>query len=68
MEIFQIQGEFITISQLLKVLDYIGSGGESKFFLLENEVLLNEAVVFEKKKKIFRGDIVKINSKRYLMK
>lgn len=67
MEIVKIIGEFITISQLLKVKDYISSGGETKFFLFENEVLLNGVQIVEKRKKIFPGDIVTINKKRYQM-
>lgn len=67
MDIFKIEGDFITIAQLLKVLSFIGSGGETKFFLFENEVLLNEVIVFEKKKKIYPGDIVTIQTKKYKM-
>jgi len=64
---FKINGDYITISQLLKVLDYVVSGGETKYFLLENECLLNEAPIYEKNKKIRVGDIVTINGKRFLM-
>ncbi|WP_162164066.1 RNA-binding S4 domain-containing protein [Acholeplasma hippikon] len=67
MEVFKIEGEFITISQLLKVLSYIGSGGETKFFLFDNTVLLNDVQITEKKKKIFPGDIVTITNKQYKM-
>lgn len=61
---FELEGEFITITQLLKALDYIGSGGESKYFLFENVVLLNDAEIYEKKKKIKKGDVVTINNKK----
>lgn len=64
---FKIESEFITISQLLKVLDYVVSGGEAKSFLMDNEVLLNETPIFERKKKIRPGDIVTINGSRILM-
>lgn len=64
---FKIESEFITISQLLKVLDYVVSGGEAKSFLMDNEVLLNETPIFERKKKIRTGDIVTINGSRILM-
>ncbi len=64
---FKITTEFITISQLLKVLDYVTSGGEVKFFLMDNEILLNDQLIFERKKKIKPGDIVTINGTRILM-
>lgn len=64
---FKINGDHITISQLLKVLDYVVSGGETKYFLLENECLLNESPIYEKNKKIRVGDIVTINGKRFIM-
>ncbi len=65
---FEINGDFITISQLLKVLDYVVSGGEARSFLLENEILLNEIPVVERNRKIRPGDIVSINKKRIYMK
>jgi len=65
---FELEGEFITITQLLKVLDYIGSGGEAKYFLFENVVLLNDAEIYEKKKKIKKGDVVTINNKKITIK
>jgi ribosome-associated protein len=65
---FELEGEFITITQLLKVLDYIGSGGEVKYFLFENVVLLNDAEIYEKKKKIKKGDVVTINNKKITIK
>lgn len=64
---FKITTDFITISQLLKVLDYVTSGGEVKFFLMDNEILLNDQLIFERKKKIKPGDIVTINGTRILM-
>ncbi|WP_162146861.1 RNA-binding S4 domain-containing protein [Acholeplasma granularum] len=65
---FELESEYITITQLLKVLDYIGSGGESKYFLFENKVLLNGNEIYEKKKKIKKGDVVTINNNNILIK
>ena len=61
---FELEGEFITITQLLKALDYIGSGGEAKYFLFEHVVLLNDTEIYEKKKKIKKGDVVTVNDKK----
>ncbi len=68
MDQFELEGEFITIAQLLKALDYIGSGGETKYFLFEHVVLLNDIEIYEKKKKIKKGDVVTINNKKILIK
>lgn len=63
MDHFEIEGDFITITQLLKALDYIGSGGEAKYFLFDNQVFVNGTEVYEKKKKIRLGDVVRVNNK-----
>ena len=68
MDQFELEGDFITIAQLLKALDYIGSGGETKYFLFEHVVLLNDIEIYEKKKKIKKGDVVTINNKKILIK
>jgi len=68
MDQFELEGDFITIAQLLKALDYIGSGGETKYFLFEHVVLLNDTEIYEKKKKIKKGDVVTINNKKFLIK
>ena len=36
-----ITSEFITLGQFLKYADVISTGGEAKFFLQENEVIIN---------------------------
>ena len=65
---FEIIGEFITISQFLKVKDYVVSGGETRSFLMDNQILLNGVKVTEKKKKIFPGDVLIFNQERYCFK
>lgn len=68
MDQFELDKEFMTITQLLKALDYIGSGGEARYFLYEEDVYLNDEPVYEKKKKIRQGDVVTINDKKILIK
>jgi len=65
MKIFKIHAEFITLGQFLKAEAYIGSGGEAKFFLWENDVYVNYEKRTERGKKLYDGDIVKIGRDVY---
>lgn len=60
MKKFKIHTESITLGQFLKATDYIGSGGEAKFFLLKHEVVVNHERRTERGKKLFHGDQVMI--------
>ncbi len=68
MEEFRIHEAYITLTQFLKTKAYIASGGQAKFFLLENDVYVNGEVRRERKKKIYPGDTVVIGKERYIMK
>jgi ribosome-associated protein len=67
MKKFNIRTEFITLGQFLKATDHIGSGGEAKFFLLENDVFVNKEKRTERGKKLYNGDIVEIKKQQYIM-
>ena len=64
---FKITTEYITLGQLLKATDHIGSGGEAKFFLLNNNVLVNQEKRTERGKKCYPGDIVIIGKHEYVI-
>lgn len=57
-----IDTEFITISQFLKLADLIQSGGQAKFFLKENNLLVNDQYEERRGKKLFINDIIKIEN------
>ena len=61
----QIDGEFITLGQFLKVADIISSGGEAKTFLAENIVLINSVEDRRRGRKLYKDDIVEIDRKQY---
>ncbi len=61
METIYITGEYIQLNKLLKYAGIISTGGEAKFFIEENEILLNDVLVFELRKKIRPGDKLIIN-------
>lgn len=67
MKKFVLNKEFITLSQFLKANDYISSGGEAKFFLLNNDCFINNELIKLRGKKIFKGDTVKIFQDEYLI-
>lgn len=62
-----INSEYITLSQFLKLEGFIGSGGEAKYFLKEQEVLLNNAFEDRRGKKLYANDVVNIEGQEYLI-
>lgn len=54
----RIRGDYITLGQLLKEEGLIQTGGASKYFLRENEVLVNGQVDTRRGKKLRAGDEV----------
>ena len=60
MKIVKINTEYITLGQLLKMLDLISSGGEAKFFLATTTVLINDIQEQRRGKKIYPKDRVEI--------
>ena len=61
----QIDSEFITLGQFLKVADIISSGGEAKSFLAENMILINGEEDRRRGRKLYKDDIVEIDRKQY---
>ncbi|MEC2055148.1 S4 domain-containing protein YaaA [Peribacillus psychrosaccharolyticus] len=56
----QIQTEYITLGQFLKLADIIQSGGMAKAFLGENDVFINEEFDVRRGRKLREGDIIDI--------
>ncbi|MFF2483603.1 S4 domain-containing protein YaaA [Paenibacillus sp. NPDC058071] len=55
-----IRDEFITLGQFLKLADCISTGGHAKFFLQENEVLINGEADNRRGRKLYAGDRVEV--------
>ena len=60
MKNLQIGTEYVTLGQMLKMTDAISSGGMSKWFLSENEVLVNNEIEVRRGRKLRDGDLVNI--------
>ncbi|CAH0344884.1 S4 domain-containing protein YaaA [Bacillus sp. CECT 9360] len=54
----QIDTEYITLGQFLKVADIIQSGGMAKWFLSEHEVFVNDDLDVRRGRKLREGDRV----------
>lgn len=64
-EKIMIEGEYITLGQMLKFINYIASGGEARFFLTTYTVKVNGEKETRRGRKLFRGDEVAIFDKLY---
>lgn len=58
MRIINIKTEFITLGQLLKILDIVSSGGEAKFYVKTHKILVNNAPEDRRGRKLRKGDLV----------
>ena len=63
----QITKEYITLGQLLKVTDWISSGGEAMFAVKDLQIAVNGEPEDRRGRKIRPGDVVVIENKTYEM-
>ena len=68
MESIKINGEFIELGKLLKLINVISSGGEAKYYLRENIVYVNGEEENRRGKKLYPNDVVKVEGKEYIIK
>jgi len=59
-----IEQEPIELYKVLKMENWVGSGGEAKFVIAEGRVLVNNAIETRKRKKIFSGDTVAFGGRK----
>ncbi len=60
MEEFNLKSDFIELNKLLKLLGVAETGGQASMMIANGEVLLNNTVEWQKRKKIRENDIVSI--------
>ncbi|RNA68030.1 S4 domain-containing protein YaaA [Alteribacter keqinensis] len=58
-EAVKIEGEYMTLGQLLKETGVIDTGGMAKWFLQENIVYVNDEEETRRGRKLYPGDIVR---------
>jgi ribosome-associated protein len=62
--VLTIEQEPIELYKILKLIDWVGSGGEAKFVISTGQVFVNQVVETRKRKKIYSRDIVEFDGKK----
>jgi len=60
--------EYITLNVLLKITDLIETGGMAKLFLQDNIVYVNGEAENRRGRKLYRGDVIKVNGQAFIIK
>ena len=63
----KINTPYITLQQLLKIENIISSGGEAKYYLLDNEVFVNDELEQRRGRKLYPGDIIKVYNDTFII-
>lgn len=61
--IYELEGEYIELIKLLKLLDIVPSGGQAKQIVELGEVIVNGETEFRKRRKLKIGDAIEIFNK-----
>ena len=67
MKKIKLTTDYLELQQLLKLEDFISSGGQAKYFLAENKVYVNNELETRRGKKLYPNDIVKILDKEFII-
>ncbi len=62
---FKLTSDYITLGQFLKEESIISSGGQAKWYLQDNPVLLNGVKEQRRGKKLRSGDKLEVNQETY---
>lgn len=61
----KIKDEFITLGQFVKLVDLVSSGGEVKYYLANNKVLINNELDSRRGRKLYKDDLIEIEGTIY---
>ena len=59
--------EYITLGVLLKIAGIIDTGGQAKYFLIENVVLVNGEEDNRRGRKLYHGDKIQVQGQVFLI-
>ncbi len=60
MQTIEIHTEYIKLDQFLKLAEVVSSGGEARFYIQENPILVNGEPEERRGRKLRPGDVVKV--------
>ena len=67
MKEIKIKTEYITLQQLLKMENFISSGGEAKYYLMDNYALVNGEEENRRGRKLYPNDHIIIEKKEFTL-
>ena len=59
--------DFITLGVLLKLAGIIDTGGQAKWFLNENVVLVNDEEENRRGRKLYHGDVIIVKNQSFII-
>ena len=59
--------EYITLNILLKITNIISTGGQAKWYLQENEVLVNGMLENRRGRKLYPGDVIEVEGQTFVI-
>jgi ribosome-associated protein len=62
-----ITTEYIKLDQFLKLANIIGTGGEARLFIFENDIFVNDEKETRRGRKLRPNDRVKVLGKEYVI-
>lgn len=62
-----ITTEYIKLDQFLKLTNIIGSGGEARLFIFENDIFVNGEKENRRGRKLRPNDHIKVMGKEYII-
>jgi len=62
-----IDTSYITLGQLIKLLNIFDSGGMIKHFLQDEGVIVNNEIEHRRGRKLYEHDLVEINGQTYVV-
>lgn len=65
MKQIKISTEFVTLGQFLKLANLIQTGGEAKFYLKENRVIVDGEEDNRRGRKLYSGNIVEVENQTF---
>lgn len=64
MQNYFLEGEYIHLIQLLKVLNWVQTGGHAQIVVMEGLVKYNGQIDFRKRLKVKKGDIIEFGDNK----